>query len=109
MEQTFITISHLDDFMSEEFMEPGAAFSLVKEPNCYDEESISVYSGRGVKCGYVANSWNRVARGTHSAGYISRDFKKKASCIVRFRTENIAIAELVLIDETQPESEKSDL
>ena len=108
MEQTFITISHLDDFMSAEFLEPGTEFDLVKEPNSYDAESVSVYSKRGVKCGYVANNWNRVARGTHSAGYISRDFEKNAACIIRFRTENIAIAELILIDETQPGSEKKD-
>ena len=103
MEQTFITISHLEDFMSAGFMEPGTELDLVKEPSSYDAESVTVYTKRGVKCGYVANSWERVVRGTHSAGYISRDFETKASCIVRFRTEEIAIAELVLCEESGPE------
>ncbi len=96
MTQTFITISHLDDFGTAEFLRPGMEFDLVKEPNCYDDESIAVYSKRGAKCGYVANSCETVARGTHSAGWISRDFDANASCVIRFVTEERAIAELML-------------
>ena len=95
MTQTFITISHLDDFGALDFMTPGTEVDLVKEPTSFDDESITVYTKRGSKCGYVANSCGRVARGTHSAGWVSRDFDTKASCVVRFVTEEIAIAELI--------------
>lgn len=95
MERTCITITHLEDFLSARFLEPGTKCILKKEPNEYDEESITVYSLRGSKLGYVANSCAAVARGTHSAGYVSRDFENETVCAVRFRTDDFAIAELL--------------
>lgn len=95
MKQTFITISHLDDFMASSFVHPGNTLILKKEPNEYDDEAIAVYSPNGAKYGYAANSSSTVARGTHSAGYIYRDFDQETKCIVRFRLEDVAIAELV--------------
>ncbi len=95
MEKTFITITHLDDFMASDYANPGTRLILKKEPNEYDEESISVYSTKGTKYGYVANSCSTVARGTHSAGYIYRDFDLETACVIRFRLEDVAIAELV--------------
>ncbi len=95
MKQTFITITHLDDYMASSFVHPGTTLILKKEPNEYDDEAIAVCSLNGTKYGYAANSSSTVARGTHSAGYIYRDFDRETKCIVRFRLENVAIAELV--------------
>ena len=84
MEQTFITITHLDDYDASRFLYPGSKLTLKKTPNEYDDEAITVYSEKGSKYGYVANSSSTVARGTHSAGYIHRDFEQETACIVRF-------------------------
>lgn len=105
MAKTFITLSHLDDFRAAEFVNPGTRLKLRKEPNLFDDESITVYSDKGTRYGYVANSCGTVARGTHSAGYISRDFDEEASCIVRFRLNDLAIAELILKEEAHEEKE----
>ena len=67
MEKTFITITHMDEFMSADFVSPATELILKKEPSKYDDESITVYSLKGTKRGYVANSCCTVARGTHSA------------------------------------------
>ena len=60
-----------------------------------DDETILVLSEKGTKYGYVANSSGTVAHGTHSAGYIYRDFDQEAGCVVRFRLDDVAIAELI--------------
>lgn len=95
MTAAFITITHLEDFNAVRLVNPGDTLILRKEPSPYDDESITVYSENGAKYGYVANSCARVARGTHSAGYICRDFDQEARCIVRFRLDETAIAELM--------------
>ncbi|MBR2677747.1 MAG: hypothetical protein IKE28_12695 [Solobacterium sp.] len=94
MEKTYITITHLDDYDASRFLYPGSKLTLKKMPNEYDDEAIAVYSEKGSKYGYVANSSSTVARGTHSAGYIYRDFEQEITCIVRFLLEDVAIAEL---------------
>ena len=99
MEKTYITITHLDDYNASGFAKPGAILTLKKEPNEFDDETIAVYSERGSKYGYVANSSSTVARGTHSAGYIHRDFDQETTCVVRFQIEDIAIAELINVIE----------
>lgn len=103
MVKTFFTINHLEDFMAADFVNPGDTLILKKEQNKYDDESITVYSTNGVKYGYVANSTSTVARGTHSAGYIYREFDKQGQCIIRFRLEDVAIAELISMESTQNE------
>ena len=95
MEKTYITITHLDEFMASEFIKIGDVLTLKKQPNSYDDETILVLSEKGTKYGYVANSSGTVAHGTHSAGYIYRDFDQEAGCVVRFRLEDVAIAELI--------------
>lgn len=104
MVKTFITITHLDDYNASGFANPGTVLRLKKEPNEFDDETIVVYSEKGTKYGYVANSSSTVARGTHSAGYIYRDFEKDTKCIVRFRLEDVAIAELVDVAEQNSET-----
>ena len=96
MTKTFITITHLEEYNAFRFISPGTELMLRKEPNEYDDETIAVFSVKGSRYGYVANSSGTVARGTHSAGYIYRDFEQEAACMVRFVLENVAIAELLI-------------
>lgn len=91
----FITINHIGEYAGAEMFRPGMTLSLKKEKNNpYDDEAITVYSERGSKYGYVANSVCSVCRGTHSAGYIYQSFGEETKCIVRFVAEDFAIAEL---------------
>ena len=106
MHSTYITLTSLEHFRSMEFMNPGTRLVLKKEVNAYDDEAIAVYSERGTKYGYVANSCHTVARGTHSAGYIYRDFEDQAACVVRFRKDDMAIAELETGTEDSEETEE---
>ena len=92
--ELFITVNHLDDFGGYTRFRVGDELELEKdEDNPYDDEAIIVYKD-GVKCGYIANSVCSVARGTYSAGRIYEQVKKNATCIVRFITEDIVIAQL---------------
>ena len=106
MEKTYITITHLEDFRASSFVNPGELLVLKKTPNEYDDETITVYSENGSKYGYVANSSSTVAKGTHSAGYVYRDFDQEAVCVVRFRLEDVAIAEIV--NESDQKEEKTE-
>ena len=106
MEETYITITHLDEYNASRFAKPDSELILRKEPNEYDDETIAVYSAKGSKYGYVANSSSTVARGTHSAGYVYRDFDQEAVCVVRFRLEDVAIAEIV--NEPDQKEEKTE-
>ena len=92
----FITLVCPDCCTDTGLYRPGRAFALKKDhDNLYDDEAIAVYTPKGVKAGYVANSVGTVARGTHSAGYIYPSFEEEAQCIVRFVTAECAVAELV--------------
>lgn len=105
MEQTYITITHLDDNLASRFANPGVRLILKKEPTEYDEESITAYSEKGMRYGYVANCSHTVARGTHSAGYIVRDLKAEAACVIRFRLGDTAIAQMIGTDERKGEGD----
>jgi len=104
---TFITITHLDEYMAADYVCPNDVLVLRKIAGKYDDETIAVFSARGARLGYVANSTGTVARGTHSAGYIYRDFGEETTCTVRFRFEDTAIAELNTKEETPAETENA--
>ncbi|MBQ9328834.1 MAG: hypothetical protein IJ225_09915 [Solobacterium sp.] len=95
MERTYITLIQLDEYMASDFVMPGRRLILKKEPDHLDDEAIAVYSPHDTKFGIVANSSDTVAHGTHSAGYIYRDFQNETACMVRFRLGDMAIAELM--------------
>ena len=99
----FITVNHTEDFTGgTKCLRPGMTLMIRKDHNNpYDDEAIAVYSEKKVKYGYVANSVHSVCRGTHSAGYIYETFEEEAKCIVRFVSEEFAIAELCRDDEKQ--------
>lgn len=63
--------------------------------NLYDNEAIKVLNEDGISYGYVANSVNTRAKGTHSAGYIYNKFNEKIKCKVKFITQRKIIAEIL--------------
>ena len=96
-EEKYITIDHLDDYspMGYTRFRTGQQLKLQKEKdNCYDDEAIAVFDDNGSKAGYVANSVSTVARGTFSAGRIYDRLEDDDSCVVRFITEDVLIAEI---------------
>lgn len=81
----YITINHLDDYMSANSLRVGMKLILKKDrDNPYDDEAIAVYTENDCKVGYVANSVQSVCRGTLSAGRVFDLINEIAECTVRF-------------------------
>ena len=98
MSSIFITINHLDDFDSTEFLRVGQELHLKKDHNNpYDDEAILVFNSMGRKIGYVANSVSTVCRGTYSAGRLYDKFAEETDAMVRFVAgeDDFVIAEVV--------------
>lgn len=92
---TYITIVGADNYVGIEALKPGIVLSLKKDKNnSYDDEAIMVTGNSEVCYGFVANSINTVARGTHSAGYIYNMLSENPSCEVLFVLEDSGIAKL---------------
>lgn len=97
----YITVDHIEEFKPFFNFRIGELLKIGKDTdNTYDDEAIAVYQELGVKCGYVANSVDTVARGTYSAGRIYDKFDTEAYCIVRFATDELLICELKITEET---------
>ncbi len=95
--QIYVTIDHLDDFLGRDSFRTGDILILRKDRNNdVDDEAIGVFDKNDIHCGYVANSVHTVARGTYSAGRLYDLFDDEASCIVRFITEELLIAQAVI-------------
>lgn len=92
----YITITGSDMYMGIESYKVGQTVILKKDVDSpYDDESIKVVSETGAHLGFVANSVESVARGTHSAGYIYNSFEDSANCKILFITQESVIAELI--------------
>ena len=92
----YITITGLDHYMGTEALRPGDKLYLIKDTkNAYDDEAIKVIGDNDTTYGYVANSVDTVARGTHSAGYIYNSINDNQKCKVAFILDERVIAELV--------------
>ena len=90
--QFYITVDHLEDFSGLSNIRTGDSLTLRKElDNPYDDEAIAVYNSDNIKTGYVANSVDRVARGTYSAGRIYDKFESEMNCEVLFITAGVMI------------------
>lgn len=95
MDNTYITITNINDYAGYEVFRPGMKLTLKKDKNnAYDDEAIAVYGPHGGKYGYAANSVHSVCRGTHSAGYVYESVDDGAVCTVCFVSEDFAIAKL---------------
>ena len=91
----YITITGLDHYMGTEALRPGDKLYLIKDTkNTYDDEAIKVIGDNDTTYGYVANSVNTVARGTHSAGFIYNSIKDNDKCEIAFITNIEAIAKI---------------
>jgi len=91
----YITITGSDMFMGMEAFKVGQTLILKKDIDSpYDDESIKVLTETGASLGFVANSVDSVARGTHSAGYIYNSFEDSTNCKVLFITYDKVIAEV---------------
>lgn len=91
----FITITGSEHYMGVDSYRIGQELILKKdENNSYDDEAIKVETENGATCGYVANSVDTVARGTHSAGYVYCNLHELQKCIIRFILGDNVIAEL---------------
>ena len=91
----YITINHIDDFCGYTHLRVGDVLTLEKDPNNeYDDEAIAAYDKNQTKIGYVANSVSSVARGTYSAGRVYDQMDVMGKCVIKFITEEIAIAEI---------------
>ena len=92
----FITITCFEHYMGIESYKIDQELILKKDKNnSYDDEAIKVESENGATYGYVANSIDTVARGTHSAGYVYCSLKESQKCKVKFITQESVIAELI--------------
>lgn len=92
----FITITGSDHYMGVDSYKINQELILIKDKNnSYDDEAIKVVTENGATCGYVANSIDTVARGTHSAGYVYCSIKEHQKCKVVFITQNSVIVELI--------------
>ena len=90
----YFTITGMNHFYGQEFLEPGMKVELVKEPdNAYDSEAILVkLEGLG-SIGHVANSSHTVKGESYSAGRLYDHFKKKATGKVKYILDAGAICE----------------
>ena len=87
MKKAFITVSGMDYFCGNDFVQPGMeiAVTLKKEPdNEYDKEAILVWTEGLGDIGYVANSWKTVVGDTMSAGRLYDKIGDTAEGIVRY-------------------------
>lgn len=95
MEPRYIAVIGCNHYYGTKILKPGMLLRLNKEPdNEYDAEAIAVALMPVGKVGYVANSTHTVPRGCCSAGRIYDTFDEYAYAVVRFVTQDIAIAEL---------------
>lgn len=92
----YITIEKINDYLGTESLKIGQELILIKDvDNYYDDEAIKVLTINNATCGYVSNSTETVARGTHSAGYIYKDIKNNQKCIISFILNDCVIARLI--------------
>ena len=101
MKKAFITVSGMDYFCGNDFVQPGMeiAVTLKKEPdNEYDKEAILVWTEGLGDIGHVANSWQTVVGDTMSAGRLYDKIGDTAEGIVRY------VVPQGLVVEIKPES-----
>ena len=101
MKKAFITVSGMDYYCGNGFVQPGMeiAVTLKKEPdNEYDKEAILVWTEGLGDIGHVANSWRTVVGETMSAGRLYDKIGDTAEGIVRY------VVPQGLVVEINPES-----
>ena len=91
MKKVFVTVSGMDFYCGNSFVEPGMELdvTLEKEPdNEYDKEAILVRAEGLGDIGHVANSWKTVVGDTMSAGRLYDKIGDTAEGTVHFVLPN---------------------
>ncbi|MGN1400033.1 MAG: DNA-binding protein [Bacillus sp. (in: firmicutes)] len=92
----YITIVGADHYFGMKVFKIGQVIQLKKDyDNLYDEEAIEAQIDMVGKVGYVANSYQTIAKGTRSAGRIYDTFEDQCQCQVSFIVDDKIIAKLI--------------
>ena len=97
MKRVFVTVSGMDFYSGNEFVQPGMEIpvTLKKEPeNQYDKEAILVWIEGLGDIGHVANSWKTVVGDCFSAGRLYDKIGDTAQGVVRYVVPNGLIVEI---------------
>ncbi|MGM9923478.1 MAG: HIRAN domain-containing protein [Bacillus sp. (in: firmicutes)] len=96
MEEIYISIVGANHYFGTEIYKIGQKIKLRKDyDNKYDGEAIQAEIEHAGKIGYVANSYQTVAKGTRSAGRIYDTFGEYCYCQVAFIVGETVIAKVL--------------
>lgn len=92
----YITITGVQFCFGIQEFKVGKILHLEKEEdNEFDAEAILVLNDKGMQLGHVANSVKTVAKGTHSAGWISSLLETHHYAKVLFIVDDTVIAQML--------------
>ena len=96
MEDRYISVVGINHYYGSDIFKVGQILVLKKDfENKYDDEAIQAELGTIGKVGYVANSYQTVAKGTRSAGRIYDTFETVCQGQVAFIVKDTVIVKLL--------------
>ena len=96
MEEKYVSIVGINHYYGAEIFKVGQKLLLKKDfENKYDDEAILAELESIGKVGYVANSYQTVAKGTRSAGRVYDTFDKLCIGQVEFIVKDTIIVKLL--------------
>lgn len=99
MEKIYFTITGVNHYYGNDFMEPGMEVELEKDPeNEYDKEAIKVKMPGLGQVGSVANSPYTVVGDSYSAGRLYDKIGRQAKGKVLYKLPKCTLCELVETD-----------
>lgn len=102
MDNNFVTIVGIHNYLGFKPFKVGRIVKLVKEPdNDYDEDAIKVELPFIDTIGYVANSSHTVFAGTNSASRLYDKIGESAYAKVMIITHSSVIAQVVSVDDVK--------
>ena len=100
MDSKYVTVVGAGHYFGAEIFKVGQKIILKKDfQNKYDEEAIQAELEMAGKVGYVANSYQTVAKGTRSAGRIYDTFGTECTGEVAFIVNDTVIVKLDKVKE----------
>ena len=102
MAEKYVSVVGLDHYFGVDIFKVGQKLILKKDyENKYDDEAIQVDLEMVGKVGYVANTYQTVAKGTRSAGRIYDTFDTECAGQVAFIVKDTVIVKLLSVDEKE--------
>lgn len=102
MAEKYVSVVGLSHYFGVEIFKVGQKVILKKDyENKYDDEAIQAELEMVGKVGYVANSYQTVAKGTRSAGRIYDTFDKECMGQVVFIVKDTVIVKLLPVEEKE--------